>query len=167
MIHFQCPRNISELDELAKTNYIVFLAGGISGCEDWQSKLVSLLKDIDNLVLINPRRENFDKNLISTEEQVTWEYQAIKKSPGIIFWFTPPTLNPITLFEYGKCLVDSNKNVIVGIHPEYSRKEDVIIQTKLYIKDDSPGHDLYWSPAESIELLAEEIKLSAQRHTAR
>lgn len=53
----------------------------------------------------------------------------------IMFWFTPPTLNPITLFEYGKVLGDKEGwraySIFVGCHPEYARREDVIVQTKL------------------------------------
>src|SRR5439155_6687032 len=35
-----------------------FLAGGISGCGDWQSRLVGLLNGLD-LVALNPRRDNY------------------------------------------------------------------------------------------------------------
>jgi hypothetical protein len=162
MIHFQCPRDVSELDELAKTNFIVFLAGGITGCDDWQLKVVNRLQDVKGLVLVNPRREFFDKDKISIKEQIEWEYEAIKKSKEIAFWFTPPTLNPITLFEYGKCLVNKEKAVLVGIHPDYARREDVIIQTELYINEFSRGHN--WKPIETLEHFCEAINLGVFQH---
>lgn len=40
------------------------------------------------------------------------------------------TLNPITLFELGSWL-NSDKKIFIGMHPDYEKKNNMIIQTKL------------------------------------
>jgi len=49
MKHVKCP------EESDGGKRSVFLAGGITGCEDWQDEIVEMLKDT-NFVLLNPRR---------------------------------------------------------------------------------------------------------------
>ena len=46
----------------------VFLAGGITGCVDWQKEIASRLRDLP-LVLLNPRRANFPINDPSAASQ--------------------------------------------------------------------------------------------------
>ena len=38
----------------------IFLAGGITGCVDWQWGMWEALKDIPRLVVYNPRRASFE-----------------------------------------------------------------------------------------------------------
>jgi hypothetical protein len=108
----------------------IFLGGGISNCADWQSELSNLLKDT-NLVILNPRRNNYPEfDPKATEEQIKWEHRHLNRATAIVFWFAQETLCPITLFEYGKWLM-SSKPLFVGCHPNYKRRIDVEIQTKL------------------------------------
>ena len=108
----------------------LFLAGGITNCSDWQKKVVEALGS-HHVVLLNPRRANFPMNdPEASDAQIKWEHEHLKKATMILFWFAPETLCPITLFEYGKWLV-SPKPLFVGCDKDYSRKEDVIIQTAL------------------------------------
>lgn len=108
----------------------LFLAGGISNCADWQKTVVESLGP-KHIVLLNPRRANFPMgDPEACAAQITWEHEHLKKATMILFWFAPETICPITLFEYGKWLV-SPKRLFVGCHSEYSRKEDVAIQTAL------------------------------------
>lgn len=127
MKHIKCPDSLSVLDLDRET---VFLAGGISGCPDWQSEFVEMMKKVRNFfVFINPRRDNFDtSNPEMTEEQIAWEFFHLKHAKQAIFWFPKETLCPITLFEYGKWVM-TGKPFIVGCHPEYARKEDLQHQT--------------------------------------
>lgn len=116
----------------------IFLAGGITGCADWQARAYELLeyavrgeKWRDNIVLINPRRKSFDvKDIAMTVRQIEWEHAHLRSADAIFFWFPPETPCPITLFEYGKWLV-SKKPLFVGCHPQYPRLQDVYIQTRL------------------------------------
>lgn len=113
----------------AQSEVSLFLGGGITGCEDWQAEMCHLLRDTD-LVVINPRRKDWPINdPEASTKQIEWEYDHLQKAHMIMFWFSPETLCPITLFEYGKWIV-RNKPLFVGCHPEYKRKLDVEVQTK-------------------------------------
>ena len=108
----------------------VFLAGGITGCPDWQQETVTLLEETD-LTLFNPRRANFPMDDPSAAEaQITWEWLHLQRADAVLFWFPKETLCPIVLFELGKMLA-SGKPLFIGVHPEYERKQDVEIQTRL------------------------------------
>lgn len=116
-------------------NIKLFLAGGITNCPDWQSVMIEKLKDIPNLTIYNPRRKNFpieDSN--AAEAQITWEFNHLRDADIVLFWFSRGSLNPIVLFELGK-MIGLNKKIIIGIDPEYERKRDVEIQSKLSIPD--------------------------------
>lgn len=108
----------------------IFLAGGITNCPDWQQTMRELLGGTD-LVLLNPRRENFPiGDPGAAEEQITWEFQHLRKASAILFWFPCETICPIVLYELGAWSMTS-KPIFVGTHPEYQRRQDVEIQTGL------------------------------------
>ena len=143
MKYIECP----EIYDGKET--FLFLAGGISGCPNWQIELAEMLKET-NLVVLNPRRKHFlENNPDIEEEQITWEYNHLKKADIISFWFPKETLCPITLYELGKQSTN-NKPILIGVHPDYKRKRDVEIQTKLI----RPGVKIVYS----IKDLAEQIK---------
>lgn len=112
----------------------IFIAGGISNCPNWQDELVKKIiydKRIKNdkdvkIVLFNPRC----KEIPDEDTQITWEFDRLKTADIVSFWFSEGSLNPITLFEYGSHL-NSNKELVVGCHPNYERRNNVILQTKL------------------------------------
>lgn len=108
----------------------VFLAGGITNCPDWQSVIRYALRDTD-LTLINPRRSAFDlQDPAIGEEQIVWEHDALYDADIIAFWFPCETLCPITLYELGAWSMTS-KPLVIGTHPDYPRRFDVVVQTKL------------------------------------
>lgn len=132
----QAPNEIYSIQN--NLNKKLFIAGGITNCPDWQSELISYLEDIDNLTIYNPRRDNFPIHIPSAaEEQITWEFNKLKEADIISFWFSRGSLNPIVLYELGKWGFGNNKKIfnkkriLVGIDPEYERKQDVKIQTRL------------------------------------
>lgn len=122
MNYIECPEAYNKKEKS------LFIAGGITGCENWQNELVNFLKN-EEITLLNPRREEFDQT-IKEEEQIEWEFEHLKKAEAVSFWFPEETLCPITLFELSKQTA-LNKTIFIGIHPNYKRKNDVIIQTKL------------------------------------
>lgn len=126
MRHIKCP------DEYSGYHRSVFLAGGISGCWDWQTYITKLIDDKKlDIVLLNPRRENFDiSNSKLSEEQIIWEREHLIKADIILFWFPSETMCPITLYELG-FWTNSDKPLIIGCDENYQRKFDVAIQTKL------------------------------------
>ena len=113
----------------------VFLAGGITNCPNWQETVISHAKfafsDKESLVILNPRRENFDvSNKRVSEQQIEWEHKMLETCGSVVFWFPKETLCPITLYELG-CYTEKKKNLIVGVDPHYGRKLDVTTQTLL------------------------------------
>jgi len=108
----------------------LFLAGGITGCPNWQREIVQLLADAD-LALLNPRRENFPiDDPTAAEAQILWEYNYLRIANEILFWFPCETLCPIVLYELGAWSM-TDKPLHVGLDPAYKRRSDVEIQTKL------------------------------------
>jgi hypothetical protein len=96
--YVECP------DEYDGVGSSLFLAGGITGCPDWQADLRAQLGDLP-LALLNPRR-------------------------AISFWFPAEALQPIALYELGAWSMTS-KRLFVGADPRYPRRADVVIQTRL------------------------------------
>src|SRR5262245_44428843 len=106
----------------------VFLAGGISGCPDWQREVVALLDDLP-LVLLNPRRADFPLNdPAAAPAQIAWEYRHLRKADAILFWFPCETVCPIALYELGAWSVYEDQRgrrpLFVGVHPDYPRRPD-------------------------------------------
>lgn len=133
----------------------LFVAGGISGTQDWQKVFIDKLKDLD-MFIINPRRVNF--NLGESEigfQQIRWEHKALLEADAISFWFPHETLCPITLFELGT-LMKGDTKIFVGYHPKYERSFDVEIQVSLY----RPDVEI----VSSIECLAEQVRKWRERN---
>ena len=133
----------------------VFMAGGITGCPNWQQELVELLSGVDGLVLVNPRRAEFpigDPN--AALEQIAWEHDHLRMVDAILFWFPCETLCPIVLYELGAWSM-TDKPLWVGTHPDYARRCDVEIQTQLTRPDVQVVY--------SLEALAEQIKCAEFR----
>jgi hypothetical protein len=125
MKYIECP----EIYLPNRNEKSIFLAGGISGCLDWQQEMKDLLSQT-NLTLVNPRRKNFVKTPENDFEQINWEFNHFPKTIASLFYFPPETLCPITLYELG-VQNSHSKPLFIAIHPDYQRKLDVEIQTKL------------------------------------
>jgi len=126
----EAPKEVYSLYN--NNNIKLFLAGGIAGCEDWQNYVVGELQDVKNLTIYNPRRKNSPiEDPLASEEQITWEFNHLRDADMILFWFSRGSLNPIVLYEYGAHGMFSERHIFVGIDPEYTRKQDVMIQTTL------------------------------------
>lgn len=108
----------------------LFLAGGISGCPDWQSDVVSLLRH-EPVTILNPRRTDFPiHDPSAASQQIMWEHQHLRMAEAILFWFPRETLVPIGLYELGAWSM-TKKPLFIGVHPQYPRRQDVELQTKL------------------------------------
>lgn len=134
MIYVEAPNRV----EVSKKS--IFLAGGITGCPDWQKKLVDKIKDLD-IIIYNPRRANFDiSDPNASKIQIEWEHEMLKKSDVISFWFCKGEIQPITLYELG-AHTKTSKPLIIGMDKGYERRSDVEIQTKL----ERPGTEFVYS----------------------
>jgi len=108
----------------------IFLAGGITGCPDWQSDIAAMFNPL-NVTLLNPRRKDFPiHDPTAAEVQIRWEHKHLDDATAILFWFPSETLCPIVLYELG-AWSKTQKMIFVGMEPSYLRRQDVEIQTKL------------------------------------
>lgn len=108
----------------------LFLAGGISGCRDWQREVAAALEAID-LTVLNPRRGQFwAGDEAAAREQIGWEFAHLRRASARLFWFPPETVCPIALFELG-AWTRSPEPLFVGTDPAYARRFDVIEQLRL------------------------------------
>ena len=129
-------------DELSLDNIHVFLAGGITGCPEWQGKLIEMLSDLpDDVVLFNPRRVDFpmgDPDAGLT--QIKWEFDMLDECDIFSMWFCKETIQPICMYELGRCMArwefgEKPDCVTIGVDPDYERRLDVEVQTKLICED--------------------------------
>lgn len=140
--------------DLFSTDISVFLAGGITNCDDWQKECIKQLEyyyphDIDNFVVFNPRRENFPiDNPTASFQQIQWEFDAIERCDVFSMYFcSGESDQPICMYELGRNILrmqtrfpsDWEKRIVISVEQGYKRKQDVLIQTglatnnKLYI----------------------------------
>lgn len=119
----------------------VFLAGGITNCEEWQDKVVEALftRNVPGTVF-NPRRKNFpihDPN--ASREQITWEFKALELCDVFSMWFCDgPSDQPICMYELGRHVARFQMDegcgpheLVIGVKPGYKREQDVRIQLEL------------------------------------
>lgn len=116
----------------------MFLAGGITGCHQWQNEVRHGLEDYPHGTMVNPRRSNWDmEDLHIADQQIRLEFQAIHQCNIFSIWFTNATLQPISLFELAAALTRFRMNdarlkaLVIGVHPEYARRLDVDVQCEL------------------------------------
>lgn len=139
------PESFSDFTRKDKNNISIFLAGGIH-CQDWRKSVIFNLNKFyscnDHVVILNPRREGFDK-LEETEayNQIKWEYNALMKCNIFAILFCESnSVQPMSMYELGKQLSFYNfaynrqeklLHVVIGVEEECSRKEDIIMQSIL------------------------------------
>lgn len=115
----------------------IFLAGSIEmgKAEDWQQKVIESVADFEK-VIYNPRRENWDSTWAQTidnpkfKEQVDWELEGLEESDLIIMNFTPETMSPISLMEFG--LYARSGKMVVYCPEGFWRKGNVDVVCKRY-----------------------------------
>ncbi len=115
----------------------IFLAGSIEmgKAEDWQQKVITAVSDFEK-VIYNPRRENWDSTWAQTidnpkfKEQVDWELEGLEESDLIVMNFTPDTMSPISLMEFG--LYARSGKMVVYCPEGFWRKGNVDVVCKRY-----------------------------------
>lgn len=134
MIVMKPPRQT----KAAKGAYKIFLAGSIEmgKAEDWQTKVQTALADVEDLVLFNPRRDDWDNSWKQTIDdknfhgQVKWEHDNLVNADLIFVYFDPETKAPISLLELG--LFANEKDMVVVCPDGFWRKGNVEFVCKEY-----------------------------------
>jgi hypothetical protein len=100
---------------------MLFLAGGISACPDWQSDMIRLLDPLPRQwVLLNPRRTQFPmQDHGAPFAQISWGHQALRAAQAIVFWFPKESLCPIALYELGAWSMTSRR-IFIGADEAYA-----------------------------------------------
>ncbi len=138
---------------------VMFLAGGITNCPDWQAEVIELLKDVD-VTLLNPRRANFPiGDPGAAQKQIEWEHHMLRWADWILFWFPCETLCPIVLYELGAWTV-MTRPLFIGVHPDYARKQDVMIQTRLVRSD----QEIVFSLEGLVDLVKAKVEVVEKTH---
>jgi hypothetical protein len=125
---------IIQAPDILEASYLplLFLAGGITGCSDWQAPVAQRLAQNLRINIANPRRQQWDMNAddSESEKQIIWEYNLLKRTDIFFFWFPGETVCPVTLLELGTCLHRKGP-IFIGTDPSYVRRFDVIVQSQL------------------------------------
>ena len=86
----------------------VFLAGGISGCPNWQKEVIEHLgdyPDTDDLIVFNPRGDIFEKDEIDKDDlyvQWRWENYFLKNIDIFSIYFCEGKSQSFSMYELGK-----------------------------------------------------------------
>lgn len=97
------------LIKAAPFKHKVFLAGSIEmgKAEEWQKRVEGFFKNHKDMVLLNPRRDNWDNSIVQSQDdpefnnQVCWELEGLEKSTKIIMYIDPNSKSRISLLELG------------------------------------------------------------------
>lgn len=124
--------------------FSIFLAGSIEmgAAENWQDRLTRELEELpleikDRLVIVNPRRDDWDTSWVQSihnpqfREQVIWELESMEQCTMVAMYFDPNTKSPITLLELG-LMAGIRKPMIVCCPDGYWRQGNVEITSKRY-----------------------------------
>lgn len=121
---------ITAPERVPETGYKVYLAGAIDmgEADNWQERVIARLKNIDNLVLVNPRRAHFTSD---TElEQIAWELDAMEAADLIMLWLPAASKAPISLLELG--LYARSGKLRVGAEIGFYRMMNVALTASRY-----------------------------------
>ena len=124
--------------DFTKGNMTLFLGGSIEmgKAEKWQDRIIADLKEFDDLLVLNPRRDDWDSSWVQSKnnpqfrEQVEWELDCQENCDIIIYYFAKGTISPITLLELGLFgdLHGTQQRIIYVYCPEgHERKGNVDI----------------------------------------
>ncbi len=118
----------------------LFLGGSIEMglADNWQEGVAEGLSDLpDSVVLVNPRRKDWDSNCDQSgsnhqfRQQVEWELRGLDLSEHVLFYFAPGTKSPISLMELGLCCARPHR-VLVCCPDGFWRKGNVDILCQRY-----------------------------------
>ncbi len=118
----------------------VFLAGGITNCENWQDKVIKEL-EFEDVTVFNPRQATFDiTDKTASIKQIAWEYERLEKMDIFSIYFCGgESDHPICMYELGRDILrmqnrfpnDWERRIVVSVESDYKRRNDVLVQLEL------------------------------------
>ena len=132
---------IKSPNPIGNPEYSIFLGGTIDmgNSHDWQKEFKKYLSEEislnKNLVILNPRRDNWDSSWEQRldnpkfKEQVNWELDALEKAGLRVFVFLSDSKSPITMLELG---LHHDKPCIVYCPFEFYRSGNIHIVCERY-----------------------------------
>jgi hypothetical protein len=114
---------------------VIFLAGPIQGCHDWQSEARALLLQLDpSITVANPRRDIAEMNY-TDDEQIDWETFYLRRAAedGVIMFWLPKeeehsckrAYAQTSCFELGEWKERQNRDhhlMVVGIDDGFTNR---------------------------------------------
>ena len=118
--------------------FAVFLAGSLEMGQaiDWQRQLGDALSDLEELLVLNPRRDDWDASWVQSvdnppfREQVSWELAGLERAQLVVMYLAPTTKAPISLLELGLCA--RTGRLVVCCPDGYWRKGNVDVVCQRY-----------------------------------
>ena len=131
---YKAPQEYNQGEEIS-----IFLGGSIDmgAAENWQDRLTKDLSDYKDIVILNPRRDDWDSSWSQDptpgtqfHEQVAWELDRQEEADINVYYFAADSKSPITLLELGLFASDNvrlfaSDNVIVCCPKEFYRYGNV------------------------------------------
>ena len=77
--------------------------------EEWQERVVRAMSSVSDLVILNPRRDDWDSNWEQRAddpqfyEQVSWELDMLDAADIVVMYLAAGTKSPVSLLELGLC----------------------------------------------------------------
>jgi Nucleoside 2-deoxyribosyltransferase like len=130
--------------EISRDNKVIFLAGPIRGCSDWQheatEKLLSMTKR--DVLIANPRRSDWTD--VNHDQQIDWETDHLNRASKnglIVFWLANQEDFSVTSFsrttrqelgewltkkEIGERLREDRIEIVIGFDDKFPGKEYIL-----------------------------------------
>jgi hypothetical protein len=130
---------------------VIFLAGPIQGCEDWQTQAIEKISDLsEGVVIASPRRDSLDNFVF--DEQVDWETYHLKRAGEkgvVLFWLAKEKFHhcerpfaQTTRFEIAEWKRNhevNGANLVIGIEDGFTGERYL----KRRLSQDSPDIPLF------------------------
>jgi hypothetical protein len=120
-----------------KNNTSIFLAGSIEmgTAEQWQKRVVDYL-EFEDVVILNPRRDDWDSSWKQTiqnkqfREQVLWEHSGLVFADVIAMYFAADSKSPITLLELG--MFANSDKLVIFCPKDFYRRGNIEVVASIY-----------------------------------
>ena len=145
MIYVSTP---ADTNDVLPKNRLIFLAGGISNCVDWQKEVIDGLKAREeefkyDWYILNPRCDSFDG--LTAAGQVKWEYEYLNTADIFSMFFAGgESVQPICMYELGRYVevfrkkyINWTERLVITCDEGYIRADDVVLQMHCVANDHS------------------------------